>query len=230
MGLIGAKSDLKESDFDHTVRHWRFATSVQANAADFDKVLTECEGKITPALSKSIYRGVTEAMTNCAHHAYIEPRDDGTHLNDDPRWWMFSQELDGRLYVAFCDLGMGIPRSLPRIDGTAPGWMEVLNKYLNPFKREQQEAALIKAAIEIGRSRTRQAHRGLGLQQIIEAVNLTTGSNVHIFSNKGSYELAPNRLIKERLVQFNDSIMGTLIQWSMPIQEREDTHGEDRDH
>lgn len=231
INLLKAKP-YQQDEFADNVKHWRYATSVHAVADDFDRVLTECEGKITPALSKSIYKGVTEAMTNCAQHAYLEPREDGFRISDERRWWMFSEELDGKLHVAFCDLGMGIPRSLPRVaDETSAGWLDVLRGFLQAFTPDKHEAALIKAALEIGQSRTKEPHRGLGLRQIVDTVSLEPGSSVLIFSNKGAYELVPDRRITERLIQFEDSIMGTLIQWSMPIHHRDDNeHGADRDN
>lgn len=231
ISLLGARP-YQQDEFADNVKHWHYATSVHAVADDFDRVLDECDGKITPALSKSIYKGVTEAMTNCAQHAYLEPREDGYRISDERRWWMFSEELDDKLHVAFCDLGMGIPRSLPRIgDETAVGWMEMLRGFLQGFTQDKHEAALIKAALEIGKSRTKEPHRGLGLKQIVDTVALAPGSSVLIFSNRGAYELIPDRRIRERLIQFDDSIMGTLIQWSMPLHHREDNeHGADRDN
>ncbi|MCC4117594.1 hypothetical protein LLG90_19735 [Aromatoleum toluclasticum] len=224
--LLGSKRRQDGDSFDPTVRHWRFATGVHADATKFDELLGDFEGRIAPALSQSIFKGVTEAMTNCAQHAYHEPRRDGTNIRDERRWWMFSEEVEGNLHVAFCDLGMGIPRSLPKIDeSAAPGWMGMLRDFLSSFKPTSQEAAMIKAAIEIGRSRTNQPHRGLGLNQIVETAKVRPGSRVLIMSNHGAYDLEPARLMTEQLVQFDDSIMGTLIQWSMPVQNKDERNG-----
>lgn len=228
--LLGRKTKVG-ADFDKSVRHWRFATGVHADATDFDKVLGRYEGRIATALSKSIFKGVTEAMTNCAQHAYEESRRDGMNIRQlERRWWMFSQEDDGILSVAFCDLGMGIPRSLPRVKGAALGWFKRLDSFLSGFSIRTKEAALIKAAIEIGQTRTDKDYRGLGLNQIVETAKVRQGSHVLILSNAGGYLLQPDRLIKEQLVQYDDSILGTLIQWNMPIaggEVHDGAHSED---
>lgn len=62
---------------------------------------------------QTLYRGITEAMTNTKQHAYEDERGDGFE-NVLPNWWMFSEYRDHRLVVAVCDLGIGIPRSLPK--------------------------------------------------------------------------------------------------------------------
>lgn len=218
--LMGGRQQAK-GDFDKTVRHWEFATGVQADAKDFDKVLGNYDGRIASGLSSSIFKGVTEAMTNCAQHAYLEPRQDGTRIRDERRWWMLSQEVDGQLSVAFCDLGMGIPRSLPRPDGALPGWRSKLDGFLSGLSNKSKESALIKAAIEIGQSRTHQDHRGLGLRQIVETAQVLSGSQVLILSNAGGYMIQPDRRRDEVLLKYDDSILGTLIQWNMPIADGE---------
>jgi len=214
--LLGRKQRLS-GDFDKTVRHWHFASGVHADAKEFDKVLDSYEGIMAPALSNSIFKGVTEAMTNCAQHAYLESRGDGLSIHDERRWWMLSQEMDGILSVAFCDLGMGIPRSLPRQDGALPGWRGKLSGFLTSLSNKPKESSLIKAAIEIGQSRTKEEHRGLGLKQIVETVQKHPLSHVLILSNSGGYLLQPDRRREELLLKYDDSILGTLIQWNMPI-------------
>ncbi len=214
--LLGRKRK-QSDDFDKSVRHWRYATGVHADAKDLDRMLESYEGIVTPALSKSIFRGVTEAMTNCAQHAYLETRRDGLNVRDERRWWMLSQEVDGELSVAFCDLGMGIPRSLPRKHQEQPSWRKALQDLLAGLARHPQESALIKAAIEIGRSRTNADNRGLGLRQIVETAQQLRGSNVLILSNAGGYLLQPDRRTEELLIKYEDSVLGTIIQWNMPI-------------
>ncbi|BAK76764.1 hypothetical protein NH8B_1949 [Pseudogulbenkiania sp. NH8B] len=230
MKLFGRRRRLDESGFDKSVKHWQFATGSCADATEFDSVLGDFEGKITTQLSRSIYKGVTEAMTNSAHHAYEDSRNDGTGIVDEKRWWMFSQEMDGELYVVFCDLGIGIPRSLSRDVNVSAGWRPALAAFMDRFKAHQRQPTLIKAAIEIGRTRTNKPNRGLGLPQIVETVDKSGKGRVIIHSNAGAYFRSPGGKANEILIQYNQSIMGTLIQWSVPIETSDGSHGEKSEH
>ncbi|ACO73416.1 hypothetical protein LHK_00421 [Laribacter hongkongensis HLHK9] len=216
-----------KNEFDASVKHWHFATGIQTDATDFDSILTEMEGKITPKLSTSIFKGVTEAMTNSCHHAYEETRNDELGRLEEKRWWMFSQEHEGKISVTFCDLGIGIPRSIPKETKESVGWRATLSSFMENFRSDQQEPALIKAAIEIGKTRTNKPNRGLGLKQIVETIDATDGGNIFIFSNYGVYGINSNKKCKakEILIQYSDSIMGTLIQWNMPIATKVVNHG-----
>ncbi|MFH4324940.1 hypothetical protein WAJ71_20585, partial [Acinetobacter baumannii] len=85
------------------------------------------------------------------------------------KWWLFTKEVDGILTVCICDLGVGIPRSLkensPHVN---PGWFENMRNYVKELRKKYNEdSALIKAAIEIGKTRTNLPNRGKGLSQII---------------------------------------------------------------
>lgn len=222
--LLRSRSRISVEEFDATVKHWHFATGANTDATGIDPMLTDFEGMLTPALNKSIFKGITEAMTNSVNHAYIEPRMPNSGVMEEPRWWLFSQELDGELSVVFCDLGIGIPRSLPRLEGSQPGWLMGLRSYLADMKEKlninRPEPALIKAAIEIGQTRTNLAHRGKGLKQVINTIKQSSGKGeVEIHSNSGFYAFSPSAIIQEKLVQHSDSIMGTLIQWRVPIEQ-----------
>ena len=189
------------------VIHWRSASGKEVIGEKYDQVLGNYEGRIADVLGKKFFRGVTEAMTNCQHHAYIDIRPDGLNARDEPReWWMFSQEKDGCLMVVFCDLGIGIPGSLPMKKPSL--WRRVTTFGSN------LDAHAIQEAIADSRTRTGKHHRGKGLKQLIDVVSSTSKGKVNIFSNKGCYTLQSG---KEYISQFRGSILGTLIQWSVPI-------------
>lgn len=222
--LLNHPHRLHEKDFDSSVRHWNFATGSCVDASQISNDVWEgMEGRMTPALNSSIYTGITEAMTNSVNHGYVEPRKDGvSNTTSDRRWWMFSQELDGYLHVVMCDLGIGISRSLPRDDGATEGWQEALEKFLTFFSRPKREAAMIKAALEIGKTRTNLPHRGKGLRQIVDAVKEAgQDAEVKIYSNCGAYSMRPHAKLDGHLIQYKDSIMGTLIQWRVPVAKQE---------
>ncbi|OQS35905.1 hypothetical protein B0T45_17015 [Chromobacterium haemolyticum] len=226
--LVGHRYSMSSDDFDKTVTNWRFATGYCTDASRIgEDVWDAIDGLVTPVLSRSIYKGITEAMTNSVHHAYVGPRGDGVPARGETekRWWMFSQELDGHLSVVMCDLGVGIQRSLPREEGAQPGFLSLLEKYLSPFMRSQREAAMIKAAVEIGYTRTKLQNRGKGLRQIVDAI-VAAGdtANMVIYSNCGAYWVeseSSKKVAREKLIQYDGSIMGTLIQWKLPVTEQE---------
>src|SRR5206468_2553619 len=115
---------------------------------------------------------------------YIRERGDGiSHTEDLRRWWMFSQEKDNQLSVAFCDTGIGIPRSIKTSGDWSPSLVQ------NALKRlglgEETDAALIRSSIELHESRTGEQHRGRGLGQILDVVRRASKGQLMIHSNSG---------------------------------------------
>ena len=120
---------------------------------------------------------------------------------------MFSQEKDGWLTVVFCDLGIGIP-------GTLPIKKPSLWKRFQNFG-SQLDAHAIQEAIGESRTRTGLHHRGKGMKQLVDVVARMGSGQVTIFSNKGSFTLKSNT---ESIFQYKDNIFGTLINWRVPIR------------
>jgi hypothetical protein len=221
LGIFKMLGKPNRSAVDHkTVKHWCYATSttVDGSKAAF---LDDYEGKVTASFKTSnIYRGITEAMANSREHAY--PKGDGDELFDlseDPRWWMFSQELDGVLSVAFCDLGIGIPQSLR----TNAKWEQLIKQYLGRSVRVydlkgilSSDAAMIKTALEIGKSQTREDHRGKGLQEIKNVLEKQGQGKMFILSGSGGYFYEPAKS-SEKSRSYADKMPGTLITWIIPL-------------
>lgn len=209
--LLGFRKRIEPTFAD--VIHWRSASGREVNGEKYDSVLGNYEGRIADALGKKFFRGLTEAMTNCHHHAYIGIRPDGLNAMEEPReWWMFSQEKDGCLTVVFCDLGIGIPGSLPMKKPSL--WQRVQATFGSNL-----DAHAIQEAIADSRTRTGKHHRGKGLKQLIDVVSSSSDGRVNIFSNKGCFSLKSG---KEDISQYKDSIFGTLIHWSVPIGDLSD--------
>jgi hypothetical protein len=146
-------------------------------------------------------------MTNAHQHAYIDQRGDGITTPSTYRpWWMFSQEKDGKLSVVFCDLGIGIPSSLPR---TRPRLWHLM--------RNMTQGRQIEGAVRESQTRTKKQHRGKGLRQIIQTISSSEGGKAIILSNKGWYSMKAG---KRASGDFSDSIMGTVIYWRMPLPPR----------
>lgn len=198
---------------DNDVVNWKAASGHLVMGDKYDEVLQQYDGEISSALQDSLYTGITEAMTNVLNHAYDVQRDDGLKLKESTRnWWMFSSELDGILSIVFCDLGAGIPRTLPVKRKRV--WNRLWRKGL------RSDSEIIKFAIKDSVSRTRKSHRGKGLRQIVQAVNDVAGAQAVVFSNKGAVVVSSGG--RTRAMNYRDSILGTLIFWRIPLHAKED--------
>lgn len=205
--LLGHKSAIVPTYQD--VVHWRYANGHQVDGAKYDEVLGHYDGTIPQSVANGLYLGLTEAMTNCHHHAYIAPRKDGLNQVDEPKdWWMFSQERDGRLSVVFCDLGVGIPETLPIQQPSL--WRRLKSTFGAPT-----DAAAIDEAIKESRTRTQKHYRGKGLRQLIDVIEKTPGAALTLHSNRGRYMYRNGNSTTDN---FDDSILGTLITWSVPVK------------
>ncbi|MCM2461049.1 hypothetical protein HGO40_11215 [Pseudomonas sp. CG7] len=206
------RTNVRHAVKDDDVANWKCATGQGALGEKCDAILGPYEGIIAEALSDDLYRGLTEAMTNAHHHAYILPRGDGVECSEDYKpWWMFSQEKDGYLTVIFCDLGVGIPATLPIKQAK---WWQYASRLGIDMSNEGK---LIQGAVRNSQSRTRLLHRGKGLRQIADTVRAAHGGHVSIYSNKGLYTLANGQ---EKTFNHVESILGTVIQWRMPLPQR----------
>ena len=217
-GIVGSpKNPIMPSSDD--VIHWRKATGKEVEGEKYNDILDSYDGIIPGELTRKLYIGITEAMANCVHHAYIEKREDGIRIeNPERRWWMFSQSKDGRLTVVFCDLGVGIPKTLPL---TNPDFWSKLLSRIPIVSGKLEDANIIKEAVEESRSRTGESHRGKGLSQLVDFVQNQAKmdeSRVTIFSNFGSVQKSAGEE-DYSIKNYRESILGTLIQWNVPIRE-----------
>ena len=83
--------------------------------------------------------------------------------------------------------------------------------------------ASIRGALILGASRTGQTNRGRGLPQIWNNMKREDVGGILIMSGKAhlSYDAQGSR---ERGVQFADSILGTLIMWTVSIEDAVERH------
>ena len=139
---------------------------------------------------------------------------DGLNIADESTdWWMFSQEKDGMLSVVFCDLGIGIPLTLPI---KKPG----LWKQLITMSTHVSDGLAILGAINDSITRTGKSYRGKGLRQLLEVVMASNSGMLSVYSNRGCYLYKDG---KHSSSNYKDSICGTLIAWKIPITESEGT-------
>lgn len=199
---------------DKDVVNWRFANGHEVVGERYDDILGHYDGMLTSCIQTGFYHGLTEAMTNCCHHAYILKREDGLAVeNEESNWWMFSQEKDGELSVVFCDLGVGIPRTLPL--KSPPLWKKIMSTI-----GMTSDGKIIQAAVEESKTRTGLHHRGKGMKQLLEVAQKSKNGHLVVYSNRGCYSF---RNGKEYNYDFKDSVLGTLITWKVAIEQNPET-------
>lgn len=204
-------NDLLPEDYPDNVRHWRFATGqrVGEQAGSF---LDDYEGRIAPAIAQGVWKALSEALVNTVQHAYLLPRGDGCPSLDEKRWWMLTQERDGQLTVAVCDLGIGFRRSLPL------NWSSLtMEEIFETIRDPEQDLAAIRASLILGSTRTGETNRGRGLPQIWNSMKLEDVGGMAIMSGKGYLRYAAANG-QEHGGQYADSIMGTLIMWTVALK------------
>jgi hypothetical protein len=190
--------------------------SVTGDTVDTEQAGTVLEKILPRKIAGKMYRCVSEAITNAIQHSQIDS-------SVAVRWSMFASCDEHRMIIALCDLGIGIPRSLPR---KTVG--EQLNSLLTIFGN-QRDSSFINAAIEISRTRTGKDHRGKGLADIISLAAKIDGAIVYIFSNSGCVKVeSRNNTVKRTQIDHSNSVCGTLITWVLPLDnielERENEH------
>ena len=205
---------LPEADRED-VRHWMSANGVATEGEKGGSMLEAYEGRLAENLTSDLYAGIVEAMTNTVHHAYAGHKGKELRRFIGRHWWALSQERDGELTVAICDLGIGIPRSLPR---SATFTSSAVRSVWKTLGLDRSDASAIKVALELGRTSTGQKGRGRGLSEIVEAADLSEGGRVLISSNKGVFVSTGG---KSYAHNHSHAILGTLIHWSVRISARE---------
>ncbi|WP_417864565.1 hypothetical protein [Vreelandella venusta] len=197
------------------VYSWLSAYGENVNGENCGNILSRYEGRIARSLSIELYKGMSEAMTNANQHAYIGNRRDGFDISMGTKpWWLFSQEVDGELTVVLCDLGVGIPDSLPK---TKPNLIEAL---INLLGKRLTDSKLIKEAVVDSVTRTHKSYRGKGLRQIVKTVDSCDKGEMFILSNCGGYRYRSGGEIDT--VDYSSSMCGTIVGWRVSLPEQMD--------
>ena len=123
----------------------------------------------------TLWRGVSEAVSNSVEHAYMKPRRDGFGGLPETKWWMFTQVKDGFFLVAVCDLGCGYRNTIGETIGE-----QIISQLSATFAGENQDARAIHTAMEYGRTGTAQRHRGKGSRDALSV--LTQRQNGQLLS------------------------------------------------
>lgn len=143
---------------------------------------------------------IKEAMLNVKYHAYPDAT--------EKRWWTTAAIIKDSLYIALCDRGVGIPKTLP-----GQSWYENLMRSV----RLTSDAEMIRAAMQYTRSReTAKPRRGLGTRDIQNLVLSKRTGYLTVVSGKGHYRLSGEDA-KETIQSIGYNVDGTVIQWAIPL-------------
>lgn len=227
--ILDKRHRLEVTEEDTTVANWRYASDVSVNQQSADALMKIIQAQL-PAGYKKLVTGVGEAMDNAVHHAYLRPRGDrlsGIASADERRWWVFAEVLDGWLHVAFCDLGLGIPVTLPE------KWAEQIEDIvkLTMLSHGKRDRNMIRRSLELGRTRTEQDHRGKGMRRNILKAAEDLGGRLSVYSNMGAVGIdfsSTPPTYKDGA--YTESILGTVIQWAIPVTEMQDLEDEHDNH
>ena len=155
-----------------------------------------------------LFQGLSEAITNVSQHAYP-----GKNLHR--YWWMTAsfKRSTNQLKVVFYDRGVTIPASLPR----SGLWEHARNFISMNGLLFNDDAHLIKAAMEMGRSGTLKAHRGKGLQDLLEFIKSYGKGFLSILSGNGTYKYSLEKEETTHIARLQNRMPGTLIVWSVNL-------------
>lgn len=211
--LLGIKGDIPITDKD--VVYWNHTHGTKIEGDKGGKLIVEIAKAhdLDDSITDNLYNGVSEAITNSVMHAYPDDRsEDVRYLYGKKKWWMFTGINEDILHVVVCDLGIGIPNSLKHKHP------DLYEKFKSLF-RYKNHSKLIQVAMEEGRSRSDEPHRGLGMVELKNFINFTHNGKLAIFSQKGGFlYFGDGGENIERLRNFKGSMMGTVVAWSVPLE------------
>lgn len=161
-----------------------------------------------------LHSGLSEAIVNVSHHAY--PVENG-YSEIDKNWYLTASYNTQKkeLKVVFYDQGIGIPKSLP----VSELWEKALD-FLSifPMADRKKDEVLLKAAVELNRTRTEDSDRGKGLQDLLEFIRQRRDGYLSIISLRGLFKLeVRNGIETVKSEHFDNPVGGTLIIWSVTV-------------
>ncbi len=194
------------------VKYWSLHRGTDVDLTGIEELYERLEPTLGDELTFNLMGGIKEAVTNSVHHAYIDDREDGVRA-EQHGWWLFAQQRDDDIDISICDLGIGINRSLPN-SGT---WTrQALQAIFDVLGKQLKDVKYIAAALELGRTRTGATNRGKGLHEMLQLVKDAGVGLLRIMSNRGIYSYDA-RTSSELITDADDSMLGTLVQWSFKV-------------
>lgn len=225
--MLGIKSPI-ESIRTFPMEYIKFRSGTQLDASSAKELRNSLLGaRITmiPAARSKLQRGIVEAMLNAKQHAYPNDNNGLSYTQVQNRWWICGNyhRPSKRLSIMFCDLGVGIPRTLPRRYA-----IEHIRKLLSlvPGIRPD-DGAMIYAGMTIGRTQTKLTHRGKGLNDLTKFIDQAGAGELKIYSRRGIYRYtSPSN---DSFLTLDHAIGGTLIHWTVPIDKVTNWSGDENE-
>jgi hypothetical protein len=204
---------------DDVVRWQRFSGVMADATKGVGEAIDNLSG-ISRGQIRNLFRSVTEALTNVTQHAYMELRMDGSGSPSDAGWWMFVREQPTELQVNFCDLGVGVPYSVPKLD-KHKNWLKArLSTVLAAVGvHNHQDGETIQVTVAEKRSRFNVTHRGNGFGNMLESIAIADSGVLTIQSNRGSYIYRREAGVETHESRnYHDSIYGTVVGWKIKLK------------
>lgn len=210
---------------------WRQLSGNLADGSLAATLLNSLPQTISKKSKAHLYKGAIEAMANSVDHAYPSEYD-GEPLPEN-RWWMLVGTKQDSITLIVCDLGVGIPVTLPKKHPES--MLKSIFKKIGIIGNG--DAELIHASTFIKRTRTNQTHRGKGGADIRSITEHFPSALLSIRSNRGCYVVAgpshpgkmrddyrviPETNGREWSASYNGSICGTMIEWTVSLKELEE--------
>ncbi|MGZ4996581.1 MAG: hypothetical protein ACXV8P_08105 [Methylobacter sp.] len=212
--LLNIKHRLKDEPKSYPLEYIEFITHVneaKGTNRQLRNLLFGDDIEMDIQSKHALTRAIGEATLNVIQCAYNR---NSAHPSVNGRWWLAGHvdKSNGELMIMFCDLGVGIPYTLPK---KYP--MEIICSILSLLPGiKPNDGEMIKAGMTIGRSSTLHPYRGKGLNDMRKFISKTQDGELHIFSRNGYY-CYKGIDGTEVVNNFNKSIGGTLIKWTVPL-------------
>lgn len=190
------------------VKHWHYTHGVCTDMSQLRTLMSDYEQSLSAEVRSQLFASLSEAIANVINHAYPESESQG----NDKKWWMFSQRKGGKLFIAVCDHGIGIPGSLR----SKPYLTDYLRRILVTSRRRMDET-LISDAVGSPRTVTRLPYRGKGLPEMLAFVKLLGEGSLSILSQHGAFSYNA-KLSHGSSRTYRNAINGTLIFWEIPLE------------
>lgn len=226
--LIGQPERTPTKQADISI--WRQLSGNLADGSLAASLLNSLPQTISKKSKAHLYKGAIEAMANSVDHAYPSENSDGEVIEN--RWWMLVGTKQDSITLIVCDLGVGIPVTLPKKHPES--MLKSIFQKIGIIGNG--DAELIHASTFIKRTRTNQTHRGKGGADIRSITEHFPSALLSIRSNRGCYVVAgptypgkvrddyraiPGSHGREWSASYNGSICGTMIEWTVSLKELE---------
>lgn len=209
--ILGVKS--RRTYSKGALRYVKYRSDVKLLGEHIESLKVDLLGddiQLYRPIALKIVRAIKEAMSNVSHHAYKTKQVRTKKMLG--RWWLNGHlnVSKNELSLSFYDCGVGIPKTLVRKYG-----IEQIRGVFSLLPGiDPDDAQMIEAAVELGRTGTLKSYRGKGLQDMHQLIKQVGEGSLTIHSRRGSYHYVyPDA----KSTNFSEFLEGTLITWVLPL-------------